>query len=151
MTKYHTNKLTGVTSVCSAQIKCRLGSDDEHYPTEAAARTAYEKTMAKSLIEITPNKKKSIATIKSIGYVGENLEKVLKSSRLSSNENKTLALYAQLNQDMLHRGKPSEETIGRISGLHFAKEALSAKERLLLSDMEAIAKNEVKARTTGDS
>ena len=46
MAKYHINPETGNSSQCRALIKCRFGSADDHYGSEAEARAAFEKVMA---------------------------------------------------------------------------------------------------------
>lgn len=46
MAKFHINPETGNPGSCSAQTgNCPFGSDDEHYTSAEAARTAYEKQM----------------------------------------------------------------------------------------------------------
>lgn len=49
MAKYHINPETGKTGLCSAREgNCPLAGGSEHYPTEDAARAAYEDKMAGS-------------------------------------------------------------------------------------------------------
>lgn len=53
--KYHVNHNTGEVGLCSAKFKCPYGGNsgvENHYDTEAEARTAYEESM--SLKKLTP-------------------------------------------------------------------------------------------------
>lgn len=45
MKQFHVNPKTGKTSVCTAVRKCPFGGVKDHYPTETAARAAYEESM----------------------------------------------------------------------------------------------------------
>jgi hypothetical protein len=69
--KYHVNPYTGDTGLCSARPgRCPYAADSEHYPTEAAARRAYEslQTMPFTFIPPVPNSAEYSFTLESDYY-----------------------------------------------------------------------------------
>lgn len=54
--KYHISPATGRPNICKAQHSCPVGSDNEHFTSKDAARTAYENSQGGSFVE-SPLKK----------------------------------------------------------------------------------------------
>lgn len=103
MKKYHFNRSTGRTGVCSAQKKCRLDLPmDEHYDSPEAARAGFETTQA-GLETTTLSRKTKIAV--SSAKVVESIETVIKTSfeslpKFDSKETKTFSDFEKSDSNV---------------------------------------------------
>lgn len=73
MSKFHINE-EGNPGLCTAQFKCPFGSEAEHYPTEAAARKAYENRSSSFDTNTLFKKRDRLAHTNFAAYSGFNKE-----------------------------------------------------------------------------
>lgn len=143
---FHINPDTLNVSECKADKgQCRFGKADEHYTSSEAARAAAEdpsRTFVKTEIPFTRPGfvQATLLELESQGDSNKPLLRALREEkRWKSHEKDVLKLLLDFYK-VTHGQKQyePEKLMSRISGLHFAKEALTPKERLILIELEKL-------------
>jgi len=148
VTLYHVNPKTLLVGECKAKkTACPFG-EENHYTSETAATKASE-SIIESLSSLS-KKRSNAQLIDSVEVSGsvtdKNIAWLKDQSSWSKNERGVLALLEESSW-AIRKAVPLETRRGlmtKISGLHFAKEMLSPKEREILHMLEKMQKEWLK-------
>ncbi len=148
MSVFHVNPRTLVTGPCGAtKGKCPFGSEN-HYTSEVAAVSAVEAKLAVvSPLSKKRSNKQLVDSIVISDSVDDEMNTWLKNQTAwTKNERNVLSLLEESSW-VIRKDVPEKrwrELASKISGLHFAKEMLSDKERQILAALEKIQKEWLK-------